>query len=347
MSSYLNIFKGIATTSLVTTARNYSRTPSFLRSNIMTSFIPSRDNIRTATTDNAAFKPSTRPVGLFFGGTSGIGQAMAEQLAQQTNGRAHIILLGRNEEAANKIIAGFPKTDPSVPEHEASKYSFVKVDATSMAHVREVTASLRGELDKVNFIVASTGFLTLKGRDETSEGIDRKLACNFYARFRFIHDLAPLVEKAAENGETVGVASILAAGRGGPVELDDLGLVKGFSLRKAEGHAVTYNDAAMEEFARLYPKARFAQIFPGAVTTPGATAFPGVKLILPLFRFALMTPAECAQIMWWRMWTSASPWSTGAHQINHRGEEITHNPHVTEEVRKAVWEHALKTTGPS
>ncbi|KAG9032745.1 hypothetical protein FS842_004051 [Serendipita sp. 407] len=333
MTSYLNIFKGVAAVSLVAVAVDYSRNNSLLRNNsIMISFIPSRDNIRTATTDNATFKPSTRPVGLFFGGTSGIGQAMAEQLAQQTNGRAHIILLGRNEAAANKIIAGFPKTDPSVPEHEASKYSFIKVDATSMAQVREVTARLKGELEKVNFIITTTGFLTTRGRDETNEGIDRKLACNFYARFRLIHDLAPLVEKAAENGETVGVASILSAGHGGPIELDDLGLVKGFTLRKGLLHAVTYTDAAMEELARLYPKVRFAHIFPGAVTTPMTNSFPGVKYITPLFRFALMNPDECAQIMWWRMWTSASPWSTGAHQINHRGEEITHNPHVTEEV---------------
>ncbi|KAG8822255.1 hypothetical protein FRC18_011068 [Serendipita sp. 400] len=347
MTSYLNIFKGVATVSLVAVTVNYTRNSSVLRNNIMSSFMPARQNIRAATVDNATFKPSTRPVGLFFGGTSGIGQAMAEQLAKQTNGRAHIILLGRNEEAANKIIAGFPKTDSSVPEHEASKYSFVKVDATSMAQVREVAAKLNGELEKVNFIVATTGFLTTRGRDETSEGIDKKLACNFYARFRFIHDLAPLVEKAADKGETVGVASVLGAGKGGPIELDDLGLVKDFTLRKAAAHAITYNDAAMEEFARFYPKVRFIHLFPGTVTTPMATSIPGAKIVAPLLRFMLMEPDECAQIMWWRMWASTSPWSTGAHQINQRGDEVTHNPHVTEEVRKAVWEHALKMTGPS
>ncbi|KAG8832720.1 hypothetical protein FRC20_007849 [Serendipita sp. 405] len=216
-----------------------------------------------------------------------------------------------------------------------------------MAQVREVAARLNGELEKVNFIVATTGFLTTRGRDETSEGIDKKLACNFYARFRFIHDLAPLVEKAADKGETVGVASVLGAGKGGPIELDDLGLVKDFTLRKAAAHAITYNDAAMEEFARLYPKVRFVHLFPGTVTTPMATSIPGAKIVAPLLRFMLMEPDECAQIMWWRMWASASPWSTGAHQINQRGDEVTHNPHVTEEVRKAVWEHALKMTGPS
>jgi NAD(P)-dependent dehydrogenase (short-subunit alcohol dehydrogenase family) len=212
----------------------------------MASTLPSKSAIAAATAANALYKPTTRPVGLFFGGTSGIGQAMAEQLARQTNGRAHIVLLGRNQAAAEQIIAGFPKTPDTTPPEEASKYSFIKVDATSMAQVRQVTSELSQELDKVNFIVASTGFLTLRGRDETSEGLDKKLACNFYARFRFIYDLAPLVEKAADKGEQAGIVSVFAAGRGGEVDLNDLGLVKGYSLSNAAGSASTYTDAAFQ-----------------------------------------------------------------------------------------------------
>ncbi|KAG8795195.1 hypothetical protein FRC17_008174 [Serendipita sp. 399] len=214
-----------------------------------------------------------------------------------------------------------------------------------MAQIREMTTRLGQELDKINFIVASSGFFTMKGRDETSEGIDKKLACHFYARFRFIHDLAPLVEKTAEKGETVGVVSVFSAGRGAPVDSNDLGLVKGFTLKKAAEQPATYTDAVMEEFAQRYPKVRFAHMFPGAVTTPGAASWPGAKLVLPLFRFATLTPAECAQMMWWRIWTSDAPWSLGAHQINHRGVELR-NPYLNEDVKQAVWEHAVKVTGP-
>ena len=120
-----------------------------------------------------------------------------------------------------------------------------------MAQVREVTAKLSSELEKVNYIVATTGFLTLKGRDETSEGLDKKLGCNFYARFRFIYDLMPLIEKAANNGEETRVLSVLSAGHGQSVELDDLGLAKRYSLSKAGGHAVTYNDAMI--MVNLFP----------------------------------------------------------------------------------------------
>ncbi|PVG01539.1 NAD(P)-binding protein [Serendipita vermifera] len=306
--------------------------------------LPSKTAIASATASNALFNPATRPIALFFGGTSGIGQAMAKQLAKQTNGRAHIILLGRNQAAAEKIISSFPKTDASTPPDHASDYSFVKVDASSMEEVRQATSQLSSLLPKINFIVTSTGYVTTKGRDETPEGLDRKLACNFYARFRFIHDLVPLVEKAAKNGEQVGVMSVLAAGRGGRVDLNDLGLVKGYSLRSVEVAGITYTDSVMQEFARKYPNVPFYQSFPGIVSTPMTKNIPGSSLIL-MFRFMISTPEQCAQIMWWRLWSSDAQWKKGAHETNQQGAEIGPNQYVTPEGKKAIWNHAVEITG--
>ena len=335
------------------------------RTSYLQIFTPARTAARNAQVSNEQFKPAARPVGLFFGGTSGIGQAMAEQLAHQTNGRAHIILLGRNQEAANKIIASFPQTPAGTPPNEESKYSFIKVDATSMAQVRDVTAKLSNDLEKINFIVATAGYSTLKGRDESPEGIDRKIACTFYARFRFIHDLAPLVEKTAEKQETTGIMSVFAPGRGSQVDLDDLGLVKGYSIKRAHDEIVTYNDAAFEvstfyppsvkaistslffqEFASRYPNLSFVHAFPGLVTTPAVTNNTGSMFLVPLIRPFSVTPEQCAQVMWWRLWNPQGEWKTGAHQLSHHGEELEHNRFVTPEVRKAVWEHAVHMTGP-
>jgi NAD(P)-dependent dehydrogenase (short-subunit alcohol dehydrogenase family) len=278
----------------------------------MAFLMPSKASLTAATTSNALYKPKTRPVAVFLGGTSGIGQAMAEQLARQTNGRARIVIMGRNQVAADKIISGFPKTSTSTPMDEASDYSFIKVDATSMAQIREVATNLSKELDKINFIVTTAGFVTLKGRDETSEGLDRKMACNFYARFRLIQGLMPLVEKAAEMGERTGVVNVFAPGRGGPITTEDLGLVKTYSLRNSAHHAIAYNDVAFEvslssipsesfsdyiqKFAQLLPNVGFYHIFPGAVTTPMTTSFPGAKLVMPLFRWMTVTPNESAQV---------------------------------------------------
>jgi NAD(P)-dependent dehydrogenase (short-subunit alcohol dehydrogenase family) len=238
--------------------------------------------IKATAASNKLYNPVHRPVGIFLGGTSGIGEAMATQLANQTGGRAHIILLGRNEEAAKRIIDRFPTatTDNATDAvsqqgqgqgAEGSKYEFIKVDATSMKSVREVTSRLNKELTKVNFIVATAGFTTSKGRDPTPppESIDRKMACNFYARFRLIHDLIPLVEKAAANGEQVGVMSVLAAGRAtAGVALDNLGLLRGYGIRSAQNHAVTYTDGAFEVRSHLS--------FLGSISLTNDDVSPGV-----------------------------------------------------------------------
>lgn len=142
---------------------------------------------------NAAFSPSYLPVALFFGGTSGIGQATAEAFARHTKGNAHIIICGRNRVAAESIIASFPKSP-------RGHYEFVECDALLMKNVQATTSELLSRLPRLNFLVGSAGFLTLKGRDETAEGLDKKLALHYYARWKFINDLMPLLRKAKDAG---------------------------------------------------------------------------------------------------------------------------------------------------
>src|SRR5258706_10524112 len=91
---------------------------------------------------------------------------MAEKLAAQTAGRAQIIVFGRNEQAAERIISGFPT-------HNESLYEFERIDATSMKDVRRVTRSLLNRLDKANFVITSPGFMTLKGRTRAKTGWTR------------------------------------------------------------------------------------------------------------------------------------------------------------------------------
>ena len=192
--------------------------------------------------NEAALSASSKiPVALFIGGTSGIGQGVAEAFARHTKGNTHIIICGRNRKAAQDIIASLPKSSSG-----KGKYEFVECDATLMKNVHNTTSSLLSSLPKLNYIVATTGFLTLKGRDETSEGIDKKLALNYYARWKFICDLMPLLEKAKEAGEDAKVLSVLAAGQGGKIDLDDLGLKNGYSLVNTQNAAVTYNDCMIE-----------------------------------------------------------------------------------------------------
>lgn len=123
-----------------------------------------------------------RPVAVFVGGTSGIGAGMAKAFAEHRNGDAHIVIVGRNRQAAQDLIASFPKPASGEPQHE-----FVECDVTLMRNVRKTTSELAGRLPKINFLVLSPGIMTTK-HTETAEGIDKKLALHYYARWRFAYE---------------------------------------------------------------------------------------------------------------------------------------------------------------
>lgn len=166
---------------------------------------------------------------------------MAEAFARYTKGNAHIIIIGRNRAAAKASFDSFPK-----PTSPAAIHEFVECDAALMKNVEQTTSSLLARLQKVNFLVLSAGYVTLAGRDETIEGLDRKMALSYYARWKFINDLRPLLRTAAATGEDARVYSVLAAGKGGPVDMDDLGLKKNFTVLNSMQASATYNDLMMQ-----------------------------------------------------------------------------------------------------
>ena len=115
-----------------------------------------------------------------------------------------------------------------------------------MSNVHKASQEILSRFNKINYLILTPGILSLKGRDETSEGIDNKLALHYYARWRFIYDLLPSLERAKEAGEEAKTLSVLAAGKGGEIDVDDLGLKKGFSLSNATMAAATYTDLMLE-----------------------------------------------------------------------------------------------------
>lgn len=200
--------------------------------------MPSITEVRAA---NAAHKFPYVPVALFAGGTSGIGQAMAEEFAKLTKGNAHIIILGRNRAAAEDTISRFPK--PTSPE---AIHEFVQCDVSLMKNVAKTTQDLLSRLPRLNYLVLSTAALDFKGRDDTEEGIPRKMAIFYYGRWKIVYDLIPLLQKAKDNGQAASVMSILSPLRSGKIDLDDLAFKKEFSLSKLTPAGGTYTDLMVE-----------------------------------------------------------------------------------------------------
>jgi len=295
--------------------------------------MPSLAAVRAA---NAAFSPSYLPVALFVGGTSGVGRGTAEAFARHTKGNAHIILCGRNRAAAESVIKSFPK--PTVPE---AVHEFVECDASLMKNIEKTTQELCSRLPKLNFLVVSPGLFSLKGRTETPEGIDRKLALHYYARWKFIHDLLPLVRKAKEAGEDAKVMSILAAGTGGEIDLDDFGLRKHFSLTNAAGSAVTYNDLMVESFAEQDPDIAFTHSYPGIVRTELFSFFGPFRHLASALIYPFSVDVEtCGENMLYALLQGES----GAYRRDDKGDDLgkTKNYYGSEEARKRLWEHTVE-----
>ena len=92
--------------------------------------------------------------------------------------------------------------------------------------------------NEINHLVISLGMMTFKGRDETSEEIDK----NGIALLCSMEVYLLLLLRAKEADEETKNTSVLSGGRGGEIDMEDLGLKKTFSLSKASSTSSTYND---------------------------------------------------------------------------------------------------------
>ncbi|KAF5370546.1 hypothetical protein D9757_010138 [Collybiopsis confluens] len=308
--------------------------------------MPSISHIRAA---NAAALSATNylPVGIFVGGTSGIGEGMAEVFAKHTSGNAHIILIGRNRAQAENIISRFPK-----PTQPLAKHEFLSCDVTLMRNVRSVSEEIRSRVQKVNFLMMSPGYMTTSGRNETEEGIDRKLAVHYYARWTFIKELAPLLDKAKVEGEDAKVLSVLGAGVGRSIDVDDLGLKKIYSVANAAAAAPTYNDLMLEGFAARHPTVTFAHANPGPVNTNilssaemSSVTKTLISVAMSALSFFITSKEDCGEYMFNGVLNTAKTPGV-AWRISSQGEDLAKKRYYgTESERKRLWEHSIEATG--
>ncbi|KAK0204688.1 hypothetical protein DFS33DRAFT_1373381 [Desarmillaria ectypa] len=290
-------------------------------------------SIRASNT--SIFSSLATPTAVFFGGTAGIGRAMAQSLASHTQGNANIIIVGRNAKAAQEIIDSFPCSSSSVkPIRE-----FVPCDASLMSNVASATEEVKRRLGekKVDFLVLTTGYLTTAGREETTEGMDKKMAVAYYAKWMFVKDL---VGSLKEEGSKV--VSVMAPGKGGSIDVNDLDMKTSYSAAKVGLRMPTYLDLMSEGFAQRYSLHSFIHAHPGAVRTNYVYASPSAifrytaPLIMGLAYPFLIPPENCAEYMWHGTLQKAA----GAFRIGSRGEDLGKKRYFgDEEQRQKLWDH--------
>ena len=127
----------------------------------------------------------------------------------------------------------------------------------------------------------SAGYLTLKGRDENEEGLDRKMTINYYGRMRLLASLLPSLRASArergEGGFKPSVLSILGAGREGAettrklMDEGNLDLAKPgtFGASNCEKVIMSSSSLTLEELSLREKNIRFAHVYPGIVVDTG------------------------------------------------------------------------------
>nr|OQO18867.1 hypothetical protein B0A51_14533 [Rachicladosporium sp. CCFEE 5018]OQO25552.1 hypothetical protein B0A51_06871 [Rachicladosporium sp. CCFEE 5018] len=222
-------------------------------------------------------------VGVYVGATGGIGEATLKEVFQRTvRPRAYII--GRSKDKADEIISKLSEINPS------GQCFFIARDVSRLENVDTVCAELREKEPKINALFLTAGYMTLSGRTETDEGLDRKMCTNYYSRIRFTLNLMPCLTAAAEAGELSRVNTILAAGSEGKVNVQDLDLKKNFGLHTALAHCTVMSDFMVEELAKRYPGTTFMHSYPGTVKTGIANELTGPARLAVKVMYSVMSP---------------------------------------------------------
>ena len=190
----------------------------------------------------------------------------------------------RRKEEADRIISELKLLNPE------GSATFIQKDITLIRSVDQVCADLRTREPLINALFLTAGYMTLKGRKESEEGLDQKMAVNYYSRMRFVVNLMPNLTAASDAGQLSRVNSVLAAGSEGEIRTDDLDLKHNFTLHAALAHCTVFTDFMMEEFAKRYPGTTFMHSYPGTVKTGIANQLNGPIRLAVKVMYAVMTP---------------------------------------------------------
>ncbi|KAK6067842.1 NAD(P)-binding protein [Seiridium cupressi] len=271
---------------------------------------------------------------LVVGGTGGIGYGIACRIAAEAS-------------SSTVIISG--RTKPGSIPHP--NIEFRKLDASSMHAIKAYTDAYKlAQEPPLDLLVLTQGVLTIAGRTETLEGIDRKMALHYYGRQLLIRELLPVLKQDAK------VLIVLDSVNGGPTKVnwEDLDLKTTFSIGNAMSHCTSMNDAMVQQYASEQQqkadsgsRRHFVHAYPGFVKTNLDQSLPWyLRLPTRVAGQVLgVSPETCAQNLLKGTYESTAAgekegrfWS----YIDAQGRSIGNKPVWEEEQRQKVANHTWK-----
>ncbi|RZK35268.1 MAG: SDR family NAD(P)-dependent oxidoreductase, partial [Hymenobacter sp.] len=196
---------------------------------------------------------------LVTGGTSGIGEVTARELARQG---AHVIILARNADKATKT------RQQLIAETGNQRIDTVLADVSVLAQVRAVAAEIHQKYPRLDVLVNNAGLMFGAKREVSEDGNEMTLATNHLGPFLLTSLLFSLVQKSPA-GRIVNVAS--NAYRFSKPTLDDLQSKQDYSAVWEYGNTKLWNIMFTQELAKRMREHGITNVVTNALH-PGAVA---------------------------------------------------------------------------
>jgi NAD(P)-dependent dehydrogenase (short-subunit alcohol dehydrogenase family) len=219
------------------------------------------------------------------GGTSGIGEVAALELAQMG---ARIVLVARDEMRAEATLARLRKRAPELAH--TVRYA----DLTRLAEMKRVAAQIAAVEPRIDVLINNAGAM-FGARRITQDDLERTFALNHMAYFVVTQGLR---ERLAVAGDARIVNTASDAHRGATLDFGDLQSEQGFGAMKAYGRSKLCNILFTRELARrLHGSGITANcLHPGFVATRFGDQSGGlISHMVWLAKFLAISPAEGAR----------------------------------------------------
>ncbi|CAH0022323.1 unnamed protein product [Clonostachys rhizophaga] len=194
---------------------------------------------------------------------------------------------------------------------------------------------------------------------ETPDGLDRKMALDFYSRLRFTENLLPLLRYASSLSSSQStrqvspaggrVISVLGGGKETSIDESDLSLKLNYTLKASTDHAVTMTTNSFQRLAAAPENANvaFFHTSPGMVKTNGDRELNFVIRLLEstvsyVFRPWITSTEETGKR---HLWAAVSDAFRGGqvYLLNQRSERVDNSKVLNriheEGLSDRVWEH--------
>jgi NAD(P)-dependent dehydrogenase (short-subunit alcohol dehydrogenase family) len=218
------------------------------------------------------------------GGTSGVGQVAAVELARQG---ARIILVARDHARAEATLAELWRVSPGL-SHRA-----VYADLSSIAQTRRAAAEIAAVEPRIDVLVNNAGAL-FNRRRVTPEGLEMTFAVNHMAYFVLTEGLRDTLARSAA-ARIVNTAS--AAHLGAQLDFDDLQSERAYAGFRAYGRSKLCNILFTREAARRLGDGVTANcLHPGFVATRFGDRSGGlIQALMPIAKLGAISPRRGAE----------------------------------------------------